>query len=119
MLPGGSSTLPVIARETGADFRLVALSQYLRLLIVSLSLPLVTSIFNVTATGAADETGTWWGALLLVVIALVGPYFGKLLHFSAPRIFAPLLLTVVAGHFIPNSLVFPSFVSLIAFCFIG
>ena len=119
MLPGGSSTLPVIARETGADFRLVALSQYLRLLIVSLSLPLVTSIFNVTATGAAEETGTWWGALLLVVFALVGPYIGKLLHFPAPHIFAPLLLTVVAGQFIPDALVMPNFVAVIAFLIIG
>src|SRR5699024_7833254 len=97
--------------ETGADFRLVALSQYLRLLIVSLSLPLVTSIFNVNATGAAEDHGAWWGALLLAVFALAGPYIGKLLHFPAPHIFAPLLLTVVAGQFMPDALVMPNFVA--------
>src|SRR5699024_4093673 len=118
-LPGGSSTLPVIARETDADFRLVALSQYLRLLIVSLSLPLVTSIFNVNATGAAEDHGSWWGALVLVVFALAGPYTGTLLPSHAPHICAPLLLTVVAGQFIPDALVMPNFVAVIALLIIG
>src|SRR5699024_10322187 len=31
MMPGGSSTMPVMARATGADYPLVALSQYTRL----------------------------------------------------------------------------------------
>lgn len=119
MLPGGSSTIPVIAMETGADYRLVALSQYLRLLIVSLSLPLVTSIFNVHTSAVTEETGTWWGAVLLVVFALVGPYIGKLLHFPAPHIFAPLLLTVAAGKFIPEALIMPNFVAVIGFLIIG
>lgn len=43
MLAGGASVMPVLAKDLGADFRYVALSQYLRLLVVSVSLPLVTS----------------------------------------------------------------------------
>lgn len=119
MLPGGSSTIPVIAMETGADYRLVALSQYLRLLIVSLSLPLVTSLFNVSTTVAEEESGTWWGALLLVACALVGPYIGKLLRFPAPHIFAPLLLTVLLGQFFPEAIFMPEAVAVLGFLIIG
>lgn len=119
MLPGGSSTIPVIAMETGADYRLVALSQYLRLLIVSLSLPIVTSLFNVQAAVTDEESGTWWGALMLVGFALVGPYIGKLLHFPAPHIFAPLILTVIAGHFFPDAIAMPEFVAVVGFLIIG
>lgn len=119
MLPGGSSTLPVIAMETGADYRLVALSQYLRLLVVSLSLPLVTSLFNVAQAPIEESSGSWWGALLLVVIALGGPYIGKLLHFPAPHIFAPMLLTVVAGQFFPDDIFMPYAVTVAGFLVIG
>src|SRR5699024_617620 len=119
MLPGGSSTIPVIAMETGADYRLVALSQYLRLLIVSLSLPLITSLFNVSTTVAEEESGTWWGALLLVACALVGPYIGKLLRFPAPHIFAPLLLTVLLGQFFPEAIFMPETVAVLGFIIIG
>jgi len=119
MLPGGSSTIPVIAMETGADYRLVALSQYLRLLIVSLSLPLITSPFNVSTMVAEEESGTWWGALLLVACALVGPYIGKLLRFPAPHIFAPLLLTVLLGQFSPEEIFMPEAVAVLGFLIIG
>ena len=119
MLPGGSSTIPVIAMETGGDYRLVALSQYLRLLIVSLSLPMVTALFNVSGAAPAETSGTWWGALLLVVIALGGPYIGKLLHFPAPHIFAPMLLTVLAGQFFPDDIFMPNAVAVIGFLVIG
>lgn len=58
MLPGGSSTIPVIAMETGADYRLVALSQYLRLLIVPLSLP-------------------WWGLTSASYCIFLHPIFSR------------------------------------------
>ena len=45
MLAGGASIMPVLARELGADFRFVSLTQYLRLLAVSITLPLVTTLF--------------------------------------------------------------------------
>ena len=119
MLPGGSSTIPVIAMETGADYRLVALSQYLRLLIVSLSLPLMTSLFNVSQAPVEEDSGSWWGALLLVGIALVGPFIGKLLRLPAPHIFAPMLLTVIAGQFFPEDIFMPSAVAMAGFLIIG
>lgn len=58
LLPGGASLMPAIARDVGADIRYVSLSQYLRLLIVSLTLPLVASQFT-SATQTQPET-YWW-----------------------------------------------------------
>ena len=47
MLAGGASVMPLIAKEVGADYRYVALNQYLRLLAVSISLPLVLSLIHI------------------------------------------------------------------------
>ena len=49
MLPGGASLMPALASELGADYRYVALTQYLRLLAVSVSLPLVVSFLSAPA----------------------------------------------------------------------
>lgn len=123
MLPGGSSTLPVIARDTGADYRLVALSQYLRLLIVSLTLPVVGGLtFGSPLDLSGHATNPQLApTLVLIAIALIGPYIGKALHFPAPHIFAPLLITPLAALAFhdPSSIVLPEPVRIVALLTIG
>lgn len=123
MLPGGSSTLPVIARDTGADYRLVALSQYLRLLIVSLTLPVVGGLtfgrpLDLSGHAANPQLAP---TLALIAIALIVPYIGKALHFPAPHIFAPLLITPLAALAFhdPSSIVLPEPVRIVALLTIG
>lgn len=41
MLPGAASMMPALATEVGANYRFVALTQYLRMLIVTVTLPFV------------------------------------------------------------------------------
>lgn len=69
LLPGGASLMPAIARDIGADIRYVSLSQYLRLLIVSVTLPLVATQFS-TATQTKHEP--YWWMWLLVPALIVG-----------------------------------------------
>ncbi|WP_234947939.1 AbrB family transcriptional regulator [Corynebacterium sp. CNCTC7651] len=57
LLPGGASVMPAIAQEVGADVRYVSLSQYLRLLVVSMTLPLVASVMAPGVGGGGGSAG--------------------------------------------------------------
>lgn len=107
MLPGGSSTMPALASEIGADYRYVSLVQYLRLLIVSVTLPLVAHLLTPPAGDTADSgsglTASWLSALVVAVIAIVGEPIGKKLHIPAPAIVASMALTVAAAAVTPEN----------------
>lgn len=106
MLPGGASLMPALADELGADFRYVALTQYLRLLVVSVSLPAVVALLDTPAGKGADLTvegeTTWWIIALVLAIALLGEKLGKLLHLPATAVLGPLLLTVLVSFVLPE-----------------
>lgn len=105
MLPGGASLMPALASELGADYRYVALTQYLRLLAVSVSLPLVVSLLAAPAGEGVDMSVdgevTWWIVLLTLAIAVVGEKLGKLVRLPAAAVLGPLILTVLVAQVIP------------------
>ncbi|MCS5478189.1 AbrB family transcriptional regulator [Corynebacterium sp. YIM 101645] len=119
MLAGGSSVMPVMARELGADFRYVALSQYLRLLIVSMTLPLITAFFAApgAAGGVAPPVVNYWMFPVVLLIAFFGADLGRLLRLPSPGVFGPLLITVALGLVLPVgwSLQPPEFLRVFAF----
>ena len=117
LLPGGASLMPAIARDVGADIRYVSLSQYLRLLIVSLTLPLVASQFS-SATHTELEP-YWWMWLLVPALIVGGLYAGKLLRFPNPSVFGPMALTVLVGALIDVTIVPPQLLSIVGFLAIG
>ena len=136
MLAGGASVMPVLARELGADFRYVTLSQYLRLLVVSVTLPLVTHFFAPAAMSAAtppqnplavfglEEFGTSTTALSLLVLAVIvvaGEPLGKMLHLPAPAVRGPLGFTVALSTGLPDDLHLdpPTLFKILAFMSIG
>lgn len=105
-IAGGAAGLTALSHDLGADSRVVAVLQYLRLLVVLVTLPAIVTIgFGATDTGAAvvttAETAHDWVvdltfALLAIVIGLAA---GKLLRLPASAILGPLavssLLTLV------------------------
>jgi membrane AbrB-like protein len=101
LVAGGASGLVVIARQLGADERVVAVVQYVRVLIVVLSLPLVLNVvFDVRADGAAagaDGGNPWVGVALVVVCGLVGPWLGRRAHLPAHTLLGPLLLAAAVS----------------------
>lgn len=108
MLAGGASIMPLLAREFGADFRYVALSQYLRLLAVSVSLPFVahwllqTQAHPQHANEALSEIAQpWWAVGIVVIIAAFGENIGRKLHIPVPSVMAPLLLMLLVGFVAP------------------
>ena len=117
LLPGGASLMPAIARDVGADIRYVSLSQYLRLLIVSVSLPLVASQFS-SATQTELEP-YWWMWLLVPALIVCGLFAGKLLRFPNPSVFGPMALTVLVGALVDVTIVPPQLLSIVGFLAIG
>nr|WP_231686525.1 AbrB family transcriptional regulator [Corynebacterium deserti] len=136
MLAGGASVMPVLARELGADFRYVALSQYLRLLVVSMTLPLVTHFFVPGGASLGEPPQHWLDVFgfsefgsqtnivsLLVIfgIVIVGEPLGRLLHLPAPAVLGPLLFSVVLSFFLPAGINIdpPTIFKIMAFMSIG
>lgn len=98
LLPGGASLMPAIADELGADMRYVALSQYLRLLVVSMTLPLVASLLTSPGvTPPPDAAVSPWMWLVVPLLVAFGQPIGTLLHLPNASVFGPLLLTVAVG----------------------
>jgi len=62
MVAGGASGIVAIARELGADDRVVAVVQYLRVLLIIVGMPLVARFVFHSANGSAASTSTASGA---------------------------------------------------------
>lgn len=103
LVAGGASGLVSIARELGGDERMVSVVQYLRVGLVTASMPLVvTVIFRADKThpsaGLPHEsvTAPWYLSLImLVVLVIVGAAVGKWIHLPGAGLLGPLALTVV------------------------
>ncbi|QGU04155.1 AbrB family transcriptional regulator [Corynebacterium comes] len=106
MLAGGAAFMPAIAKEIGADIRFVSLTQYLRLLAVAVSLPVVTGLLpreQQQATRVTDSTvdQTWWMIALIVLVALVGGLLAKRGRLPVPSVLGPLLITILLLAVLP------------------
>jgi membrane AbrB-like protein len=100
MIAGGASGIVGMADELGADDRLVAFMQYLRVLVITLLTPvLVPLVFGVHRHGAGPGGGPTLGKpggwALLVAAGIVGALLGKRLRLPAPSLLGPLILTAI------------------------
>lgn len=125
MLAGGAAFMPAIAKEIGADIRFVSLTQYLRLLVVAVSLPLVTSFLPheqlVSTVKATEVLQSWWMIALIVAVALVGGPLARRVKIPVPSVLGPLLLTLTILAVTPVDLNMnpPETLRIIAFLSIG
>lgn len=106
LIAGGASTISSMARELGADERYVALSQYLRLTIVVLTMPIVLSHLG-TADAAPGLVGAhdvwhWPGLLALAALVFAGGHLAKLVRMPAPYLLGPLVVAMVLALVDPS-----------------
>lgn len=123
LLAGGAMVMQSVAEETGANFRYVALSQYLRLLTVSMLMPIVVGLSGTGHGTPAGSEGqvTWVTILVMVVVVIVGPRMGRLLRLPAASILGPVLLALAIAFLAPEdvSIVPPYLLLIVAFVVVG
>jgi uncharacterized protein len=100
MVAGGASGIVAMASDLGADDRLVAFMQYLRVLIITLLTPLLVPIvFGLHAQSVARDSepllGTAAGWALTIAAPIAGRLLARPLRIPAPTLLGPLLLTAV------------------------
>jgi membrane AbrB-like protein len=99
MVAGGASGIVAMADDLGADDRVVAFMQYLRLAVVVLATPLIVAIaFHGHAAGGAgagheEVLGSAGGWAMTVAVAAAGAVIGPLLRLPAAAFLGPTLLS--------------------------
>ncbi|WP_231988778.1 AbrB family transcriptional regulator [Mycobacterium sp. 1274761.0] len=119
LVAGGASGLVAIARELGGDDRVVAVVQYLRVALVTASMPVVvTLIYHADRSHhalAVTENGSapWYLSIaLMTVLVVAGGAVGRLVRMPGGGLLGPLALTVALelsgwsfGLSVPDALV--------------
>ncbi|XCI64378.1 membrane protein [Mycolicibacterium parafortuitum] len=102
LVAGGASGLVAIARELGGDDRVVAVVQYLRVGLVTASMPVVvTLIYHADRSQAAPQVTEnhslpWYFSIpLMMALIVVGSIGGRLIRLPGAGLLGPLALTVV------------------------
>lgn len=101
LVAGGASGLVAIARELGGDDRVVAVVQYLRVALITASMPIVvTLVYHAEKTGQTrvpveSTTLPWYLSVgMLVVIVLVGATVGRLIRLPGAGLLGPMAITI-------------------------
>lgn len=102
MVAGGASGLVAIARELGGDDRVVAVVQYLRVALITASMPVVvTLVYHAEKTGRAvapsqtDSLPWYLSIAMLTVIVLVGVLAARLIRLPGAGLLGPMAVTIV------------------------
>jgi uncharacterized protein len=101
MVAGGASGIVAMADDLGADERLVAFMQYLRLAVVVVATPVIVGLaFHGHGAGGGGELhgqifGTWGGWAMTLGVAGAGAVLGPLLRLPAGTFLGPTLLSAV------------------------
>jgi len=124
MVAGGASGIVAMADELGADARLVAFMQYLRVLVVVLSIPVVVGPgFPAAGSGGGPDDGPLLAGasdwLLTIGVAVVGAWAGRLTKLPAATLLGPLLLAGAITLAEPDALDVPPLARELAFALIG
>lgn len=115
-LPGAASSMVAMSDEMGADAVVVAVLQYLRLLLVVFLAPLaVGAVFPAQSAGAAVATADalpmapWWlNGLILVASAGLGAQVGRRLKLPSPTFLGPFLVSLPLTWTLPYHFAMPA-----------
>ena len=101
LVAGGASGLVAIARELGGDDRVVAVVQYLRVALVTASMPVVVTLIDhadrshSAAPVAETATAPWYlSVAIMAALIVVGSVGGRLIRLPGAGLLGPLALTV-------------------------
>ncbi len=96
MIAGGASGITAMSRGLGADDRMVAVLQYLRVLLIVVLMPVAATVYGAEPGSGAPvvDDGPGWpaGLLFSVVCVPAGVTLGRLLRIPVPALLGPLLV---------------------------
>ena len=101
LVAGGASGLVSIARELGGDERVVAVVQYLRVALITASMPLVVTLIyhasktRVAATTSQSDSPWYLSIALLAVIVVTGATGGRCIRLPGAGLLGPMTITMV------------------------
>jgi membrane AbrB-like protein len=102
LVAGGASGLVAIARELGGDDRVVSVVQYLRVALVTASMPVVVTLVyhadksHPSAAMAQSDTAPWYLSIgLVIALVVVGATVGRWVRMPGAGLLGPLALTVL------------------------
>jgi uncharacterized protein len=102
LVAGGASGLVAIARELGGDDRVVAVVQYLRVALVTASMPVVVTLIyhadrtHHSAVNTQNGSAPWYLSVAMMAVLIVGGAAGgRLLRLPGAGLLGPLALAVV------------------------
>ncbi|MET0928756.1 MAG: AbrB family transcriptional regulator [Aeromicrobium sp.] len=121
---GGASGMTAIANDLGADDRVVAVIQYLRVLVILLAMPAAVSIVfhaeNGSASGVAAPDSTLAGLGYTIAAVALGLLVGRLLHLPSPALLGALIASIaLAALPVLDGVTVPAWVQGIAYILIG
>lgn len=101
MIAGGAAGITAMARELGADERMVAVLQYLRVLLIVSLMPVAATVVYGAGSGEdgpvpAADPGCPEGLLFTVACAVLGLLTGRLVGLPAPAVLGPMLVAAAA-----------------------
>jgi membrane AbrB-like protein len=103
--PGAASVMTIMSESYGADMRLVAFMQYLRIVLVAGIAALVARLFGVNPQHHAAAEMVWfppvdWLALAeTLALAVLGPQLARRLNMPAGAFLVPMLGGILLSHF--------------------
>jgi membrane AbrB-like protein len=97
MIAGGASGITAMARDLGADERMVAVLQYLRVLLIVVLMPVTaTAVYGAaSATGSAGAAGgAGWpaGVLFTAGCGVVGYFLARWVHLPVGALLGPMVV---------------------------
>jgi len=101
---GAASIMTIMAESYGADIRLVAVMQYLRVVLVAGVAALVARLFGVSTVQAAAPLVWfphvhWLPFLETMALAIAGPLLARSLRIPAGAFLVPMIAGIVLTHF--------------------
>ncbi|MFO1085375.1 MAG: AbrB family transcriptional regulator [Reyranellaceae bacterium] len=124
MSPGAASVMTIMAESYGADIRLVAVMQYLRIVMVAGVAALVAKLFGVGTAHGAQEV-VWFPKLDWLAfgetlgLAILGPLIARWLRIPAGAFLVPLVAGIFLTHFGLMTLELPAWLMAISYTLVG
>lgn len=121
---GAASVMTIMAEHYGADARLVAFMQYLRVVMVAAIASLVARLFGVSPTHAPGAIIwfpeiAWLPLAETLALAIVGPVIARRLRIPAGAFLVPLVAGIVLTHFGLMKIELPTWLLAASYAFIG